>query len=125
MDALSTLLDQLKKSGQAKGNLRGFLHVLIGRTITRRSDKTVVSKGVAWRELAGYLKKHRWDPEAVRELGLDPDDLPPRDRQRFWYSAIMHAKVESAEAIAAGDQFAGVLKGLDYDAGPSPASRAP
>src|SRR5438128_432997 len=83
MDAVSTLLDELKKSGKTAGNLQGFLHVLIGRTITRIKDKTVVSNGIAWRELAGWLKKHRWDPEAVRELGLDPHDLPPRDRQRF------------------------------------------
>ena len=120
MDALSTLLDQLKKSGRAKGNLRGFLHVIIGRTITLRSDKSVVSKGITWREMAAFLKKLRWDPEAVRELGLDPDALPPRDRQRFWYSAILQAKVDSAEAQAAGDQFAAVLKGLGYDVGPPP-----
>src|SRR5437899_1118856 len=119
MDALSTLLDQLKKKGQTKGNLRGFLHVLIGRTITRRSDKMVVSKGIAWRELAGWLKKHRWDPDAVRELGLDPAGLPPRDRQRFWDSAITQARVDSADAVAAGDKFAAVLKGLGYDVGPS------
>lgn len=117
MDALSTLLDLLKKSGRTKGNMRGFLHVLIGRTIMRRSDKTVVSKGITWRELAGSLKKARWDPEAVRELGLDPDALPPRDRQRYWYSAILQAKVDSAEAQAAGEQFAAVLKALGYDVG--------
>jgi hypothetical protein len=117
---LSALLDQLKKSGQTKGNLRGMLHVLIGRTITRRGDKQVVSKGITWRELAGLLKKFRWDPEVVRELGLDPNDLPPRDRQRFWYAAIMQAKVDSAEAIALGDKFGATLKGLGYDVGPSP-----
>ena len=120
MDALSALLDELKKSGQTKGNLRGMLHVLIGRTITRRGDKQVVSKGIAWRSLAGLLKKFRWDPEAVRELGLDPNELPPRDRQRFWYAAIMQAKVDSADATALGDKFAATLKGLGYDVGPSP-----
>jgi hypothetical protein len=120
MDALSALLDQLKKGGQTQGNFRGFLHVIIGRTITRVSDKTVVSKGITWREMAGQLKKLRWDPEAVRELGLDPDDLPPRDRQRLWYSAIMQAKVDGADATAAGDKFAAALRKLGYDVGPPP-----
>jgi hypothetical protein len=122
MDALSTLFAELKKSGQAVGNFHGFLNVLIGRTITRVSDKTVVSKGVTWREIATWLKKVRWDPEAVRELGLNPDDLPPRDRQRYWYTAIMQAKVDGAAAIAAGDRFAATLRGLGYDVGPAPKS---
>jgi hypothetical protein len=120
MDALSTLLEALKKGGQAKGHLRGFLHVFIGRKIIRHSDKSVVSAGVTWRDLAGWLKKLRWDPDAVKELGLDPDDLPPRDRQRFWYSAIAAAKVDSSEAIKEGDKFAKVLKGMGYDVGPAP-----
>ena len=122
MDALSKLLDDIKKSGQSTGNVRGFFHVLIGRTITRASDKLVVSKGIPWREMAAWLKKVRWDPEAVRELGLDPDDLPPRDRQRYWYTAIMQAKVDSAAAVAAGDRFADILRGLGYEVGPAPHS---
>ena len=81
MDAVSTLLDALKKSRKTTGNLQGFLHVMIGRTITRTSDQTIVSKGMGWRELASLLKKLRWDPDAVRELGFDPHDLPPRDRR--------------------------------------------
>ena len=24
-------------------------------------------------------------------MGLDPDQLPPRDRQQFWYNAIARA----------------------------------
>jgi hypothetical protein len=46
MDALSALFDELKKKGQAGGNFLGFLHVLIGRSITRVSDKLVISKGL-------------------------------------------------------------------------------
>ena len=122
MDALSALLDQLKKGGQTEGNFRGFLHVLIGRKIARIAEKDIVSKGITWRDMAALLKKHRWDPEAVRELGLEPADLPPRDRQRYWYSAIMQAKVDSASAMAAGDQFAAILKGLGYEVGPAPGS---
>src|SRR5438093_8158792 len=112
MDAVSTLLDALKKSGKTAGHLQGFLHVMIGRTITRTKDQSVVSQGMAWRDLASRLKKLRWDPETVRELGLDPHDLPPRDRQRFWYTAITHAKVDSEAASAAGEKFAAVLRGL-------------
>src|SRR5258708_5374014 len=83
MDALGTLLAELKKSGRPEGNFLGFLHVLIGRSLTRLDDKFVVSKGMTWRDLAGWLKKVRWDPEAVREQSLEPDSLPPRDRQRY------------------------------------------
>jgi hypothetical protein len=115
MDALSTLFDELKKSGQTQGHLLGFLQVMIGRTIVRAGDKVTISKGMTWRELAGWLKKVRWDPDAVRELGLDPKDLPPRDRQRFWYSAIMQAKVDGADALKAGDRFVEVLRTLGYD----------
>jgi hypothetical protein len=120
MDALSTLFQSLKKSGQAEGNLRGFLHVFIGRRIARLSDKTIISQGLTWRDMAGLLKKFRWNPDAVKELGLDPDELPPRDRQRYWYSAILQAKVDSAEAIAAGDKFAPILARLGYEVGPPP-----
>src|ERR1022692_4145058 len=122
MDALSALLDELKSGEQTAGSFRGFLHVLIGRTITWVSDKVVVSKGITWREMAAWLKKLRWDPEAVRELGIDPDTLPPRDRQRFWYSAIMQAKVDSATAMTAGDRFAAFLRTLGYTVGPVPHS---
>jgi len=115
MDALSALFDAMKKSGQLQGNFLGFLQALIGRKITRRSDGVIVSHGVTWRELSVWLKKVRWDPEAVREIGVDPDTLPMRDRQRYWYSAITQAKVDSNAAKQAGDRFAEVLRSLGYD----------
>ena len=62
----------------------------------------------------------RWDKEAVRELGLDPADLPPRDRQRFWYTAVAHAKVDSPAAVAAGDRLAEQLRPLGYAISPPP-----
>jgi hypothetical protein len=120
MDSLATLLEQLKQGEHPQGNLLGFLHVLIGRKITQTEGGVVVSNGMSWRDLATLLKKVRWDPEAVRELGVDPDDLPPRDRQRYWYSAIAHAKVNSAEASKAGDRFAEILHKLGYEVGPPP-----
>jgi hypothetical protein len=121
MDALSTFLDGLKKSGAVRGHLLGLFNVVIGRRITAK-DGTVISRGVTWRELAGALKRLRWDPDQVGELGLDPDDLPPRDRHRYWYTAISRARVDSAEAIRAGDRFADLLRKQGYDVGPSPSA---
>ena len=119
MDALLELLTELKKQGLPQGNLQGFLHVVIGRRITKK-DGSLVSSGVTWRDLANLLKKLRWEIDLVEELGLKADDLPPRDRERFWYTAIIRAKVDSEEARAAGDKFAAVLKKKGYDVGPAP-----
>src|SRR5215210_3682951 len=121
MDALSTLLEELKQGEQTQGNFLGFLNVLVGRRISGKGG-VVISKGLSWRELSVWLKKVRWDPDQVKELGLDSDDLPPRDRQRYWYSAITRARLDSAEASKAGDQFAELLRGLGYDVGPAPAA---
>ncbi len=122
MDAQSNLLDEVKNSGLPKGNFIGMIHVLIGRTITRKSDGVIVAKGLTWREVASLLKKVRWDPEAVRELGIDPDSLPMRDRQRYWYSAISLAKVESPAALKAGERFVDQLLELGFAVGPPPKS---
>ena len=119
MDALTALFDLLKKSGLARNHLLGMLHVLIGRRITK-ADGTLVSAGLGWRDLSSLLKKVRWDPDTVKEIGLNPDDLPPRDRQRYWYTAIARAGVDSDKAREAGDQFADVLKKHGYEIGPAP-----
>jgi hypothetical protein len=121
MDALSTFLDGQKKHVKAKGHFLGLLNVVIGRTITAK-DGTVVARGLTWREIAGILKKLRWDPELVRELGLEPDDLAPRDRQRFWYMAIARASVDGPEAAKAGDRFAEVLRKQGFTVGASPSA---
>jgi hypothetical protein len=118
MDALSTFLEEMKNSEHTRGHFLGFLNVLIGRRIELKG--AVVARGLTWRELAGSLKKMRWDPEAVRELGVDPKDLPPRDRQRFWYTAIMQARVDSPEAVKAGNRFAEVLSRLGYEVSSAP-----
>jgi hypothetical protein len=115
MDALTSLLDELKKSGAAQGHFLGFLHIVIGRKITQKKGGKVISAGVTWRELSTRLQKVRWPAEAARELGLDPDTLPPRDRERYWYSAITRAQVHTPEAQAAGDKFAAVLKKRGYE----------
>jgi hypothetical protein len=119
MDRLREFLEAVRKHGTATGHFRGFLHLLIGRRISL-ADGTVVSRGLTWRELAALLKKLRWDREAVRELGLDPASLPPRDREKFWYVAISRAGVVSPEASASADELVEPLAALGYAVGPSP-----
>jgi hypothetical protein len=121
MDSLRELLEAVRERGAASGRFRGLLHVLVGRTV-RRADGTVVASGMTWRELAALLKKVRWDREAVRELGLSPKDLPPRDREKFWYAAIARAGLASPEALAAAAALAEELAGLGYEVGPPPAA---
>jgi hypothetical protein len=119
MDRLHEFLKVLREEGTATGHFRGLLHLLIGRRISL-ADGTVISGGMTWRELAAVLKKARWDREVVRELGLDPATLPPRDREKFWYTAIARAQVVSAEASAAADALVEPLRELGYEVGPAP-----
>lgn len=119
MDALSTFLQALKKSGRARGELLGLLHVLIAHRIVR-ADGTQVAAGLTWRELALLLKKVRWDPDSVAEVGVDPETLAPRDRFRYWYQAIAQAKVDSPAAREAGERFAKILPKLGYQVAPPP-----
>ena len=119
MDRLRELLEAIRKGGTAQGNLRGLLHVLVGRRITL-PDGTVVSQGLTWRELAALLKRLRWDREAVRELGLEPAALPPRDRQRYWYTTVAQAGVDSEAAARAGDRLAQALEPAGYRVSPPP-----
>lgn len=121
MDAVATFLEGLHKKGLARGHLLGLFNVLIGRRITAK-DGTVITRGLTWRELSALLKRLRWDPEQVRELGLEPTELPPRDRQRYWYTAITRARVDSADAATAGDRFAEVLRKQGYDIGAPPSA---
>jgi hypothetical protein len=119
MDRLREFLEAVRRQGVAAGHFRGLLHILIGRRITLE-DGEVVSAGMTWRELAAVLKKMRWDREAVRELGLDPADLPPRDRQKFWYTAIAQASVHSGVAVASANHLVKALQGIGYEVGPAP-----
>jgi hypothetical protein len=119
MDRLREFLEAVREHGWAQGNFLGLLHALIGRRLTL-ADGTLVSAGLTWRAAAALLKRVRWDREAVRELGLDPADLPPRDRERYWYTAITRAGVDSPAARQAGDQLATALQGAGYVVGPAP-----
>jgi hypothetical protein len=121
MDRLREFLDVVREQGHATGNFLGLLHILIGRRIAT-ADGEEVSLGLTWRDLSTLLKKVRWDREAVRELGLDPDNLSPRDRQRYWYQAIAQAGVDSSTAKAAGDRLAQAVASSGYVIGPAPGS---
>ena len=120
MDRLREFLDVVREQGHATGNFLGLLHVLIGRRIATTEGEEV-SKGLSWRDVSALLKKVRWDREVVRELGLDPDSLSPRDRQRYWYQAIAQAGVDSSAAVTAGDRLAQAIASA-YDIGPAPRS---
>jgi hypothetical protein len=119
MDLLREFLEDLKRRGLVQGHFRGLLHLLIGRRI-ETADGRLVSAGLTWRDLAVLLKKVRWEREAVIELGLDPEALPPRDRQRYWYIAIAQAQVDSPAARQDADRLAELLQGAGYRAGPAP-----
>jgi hypothetical protein len=119
MDGLRHLLEGMKGDEPIRARFLGVLNVLIGRRIAR-PDGTVISTGLTWRELALLLKKARWPKEAVRQLGLAPEALPPRDRQRYWYAAITLAGVDAGPAAAAGDEVAALLPRLGYAVGPAP-----
>ena len=118
MDALQVLFELLMQKDLTKGHFIGFINVLIGRRILFE-DGTPVSQGLSWRDVATWLRKTRWDPDAAKELGQDPKALPPRDRQRYWFTAIAQSRIDSAAAREAGDRFAEILSKHGYQvAGP-------
>ena len=119
MDGIRNLLDSARTAGLVPGHFRGLLHVAIGRTVTG-PDGEVVSTGLTWRELAALLKSLKFDRELVREYGADPEELSPRDREKFWYVAIARAGVDAAAAVAEADRLVGPLKALGYVVGPPP-----
>lgn len=116
MDQLREFLDTVRSQGAASGRFRGLLHVLVGRRVAM-ADGTLISSGMTWRDVAAALKKYRWDREAVRELGLDPATLPPRDREKFWYTVINRAGLGTPEAAAEAEALAAVLREMGYTIG--------
>jgi hypothetical protein len=122
MDSLRDLLEAVRAREVVRGRFRGLLHILVGRRITA-VDGTLVSSGMTWRDLAAVLKRLRWDREAVREMELDPANLPPRDRERFWYTAIARAGIDSPQAVAEADQLVKPLQELGYIVGPAPGTK--
>jgi hypothetical protein len=122
MDGLKAFLEDVLRNSYATGHLLGLLHILIGRTITR-SDGGLISKGMTWRDAANMLKLVRFDPEAVRELKIDPATLPPRDRQRFWFQAIAQANVGSPAASQDAERLTAILDKAGYKISSAPASK--
>ncbi|MFO0801176.1 MAG: hypothetical protein U0804_27230 [Gemmataceae bacterium] len=118
MEGIRRLLDTARDEGLAAGRFRGLLHIAIGRTVSDAAG-AVLSRGLTWREAAAVLKELRYDRELVREFGADPETLSPRDRERFWYSAIAMARVDSAEASAQADLLAPLLKPHGFVVAPS------
>jgi hypothetical protein len=119
MDRVRQFLNDVKQRNLAPGKFLGLLNVLIGRRVAL-ADGTLISAGLTYRQVATYLKLVRWEPDAVTELGLDPKTLPPRDRERYWYQAIVQAHVDSPPATAAGDALAADLQTAGYQVGPPP-----
>ena len=120
MEKLLEFLETLRKHGLVAGHLRGVFHIVIGRRITDRNGR-VVSAGVTWRELSNILKDMRFDKDLVVEIGAVPDELSPRDRQRFWYSVIALAKPDSTEAHTQAAKLIAALKPHGYTIGSAPA----
>ncbi|MFQ3650176.1 MAG: hypothetical protein SNJ75_07575 [Gemmataceae bacterium] len=115
MTPLYELLERIRDQRLAQGRFRGLLYVLIGRRLLL--GETVLSQGLTWREVASLLKKLRWPPEAVRELGIDPAELPPRDREKFWYQAINRAALTDASARQQGEELIAMLAAEGYQLG--------
>lgn len=124
MDGIRDLLSAARDAGLAAGHFRGLLHIAIGRRVAR-ADGATLSAGLTWRELAAELKHLRFDTELVRELGANPEALATRDRERFWYSAIALAKVDSREAVQEADRLIPRLAALGYTVGPAPGGASP
>lgn len=124
MEGIRDLLALARDEGLAAARFRGLLHVAIGRKVTRPNG-TVISSGITWRELATHLKELQFDRELARTFGADPATLAPRDRERFWYSAIAQAHVDTPEASAEADALAVELKKRGFIVGPNPAGILP
>ncbi|MHB1423702.1 MAG: hypothetical protein ACYC3I_11015 [Gemmataceae bacterium] len=119
MDSLRELLEAVRDQDMVRGRFRGLLHILVGRRIAR-TDGTLVSAGMTWRDAAALLKRLRWDREAVRDLGIDPASLAPRDRERYWYTAIARAGIDSPASVTEADQLVKPLEELGFLIGPAP-----
>jgi len=124
MDGTRRFLEVVLAQNLMVGNLRGVFHIAIGRKLTA-PDGTVISVGVTWRELSILCKSLKLDTELVQELGADPDTLSPKDREKFWYFAVAHAKVNSAEARDQADTLVAPLKKLGIIVGPAPGVAPP
>jgi hypothetical protein len=111
MNGPQIVLELIRDRKLASGRLRGVFHLVIARKLTR-TDGTLLSAGVTWRELSQLLKSLKFERELVKELGTDPDLLAPKDREKFWYAAISLAKVDSPQARREAEELIEFLKPL-------------
>lgn len=119
MEAVVAFLQRLKQDGRWRGHFLGLLNLLIGHRL-ETVDGRLVSDGLTWRRTAQLLKKVRWDKTAVAELNIDPQGLPPRDRERYWYVAIASAGVDSPGAVEAANGLSKTLVSLGYRVSATP-----
>ena len=124
MERLTEFLETIRQRGLAVGHFRGVCHVAVGRTLTDPAG-VVASGGITWRELAALLRDLKFDKNLAAEVGADPDDLAPRDRARFWYSAIALAKPDSPEARTEAEKLIALVRSLGWTVGPAPAPPTP
>ena len=87
MDELRDFLDTVTEHGLAVDRFRGLLFVLIGQRI-QKADGTPVSAGMNWRPLRASLSNIAGIGRRFARLGIDPSELAPRDREKYWYPAI-------------------------------------
>jgi hypothetical protein len=119
MEGLREFLERVRQAHVVRSHFRALMHIVIGRRISR-TDGTLLSTGATWRQVSELLRLLRWDKEQVREVGLNPTDLPPRDRQRYWYAAIVAARVDAPDARELGDRYAKIVEPLGFVIGPAP-----
>ena len=114
MKALNDFLSKVRQEPVPAGCFLGLLHILIGKTLVTR-EGALVSRGITWRELAARMRQARLDKDVVRELGVDPAQLPPRDREAYWFEALRRAPVASPQANNQAAQLVSWLEKLGYE----------
>lgn len=114
MKLLNEFLAKVRQAGIPEGCFLGLLHILVGKTLVTR-EGALVSRGVTWRELAARMRQARLDRELVKELGLEPTNLPPRDREAYWFEALRRAPIASPEAQNQAAQLVSWLEKLGYE----------
>ena len=111
-DGLRLFLDAVQRHKLAAGHLRAILVIAVGGRI--EFEGQTLSQGTTWRDLADLLKKLRWDKLQVGELGLNVKDLPPRDRGKYWYSAMSRADLGSGESSKAAAKLLPALEKIGF-----------
>jgi beta-phosphoglucomutase-like phosphatase (HAD superfamily) len=118
MDGVVQLLELARQQGWQRTHLRGLWHLAIGRALHDAQGR-LLSPGSTWRELANILKQLKYDRDLVLTLGLDPESLLAKDRDKFWYYAIAATKLDTPEARQQADELKAQLAPLGIIVGSS------